>query len=233
MTAAERILEDVDTWIFDLDNTLYSGRFGFFDQVSDRMTVYIAEFLGLGQDQARALQKQYFIEHGTTLNGLMKFHDCDPEEFLAFVHDIDWSPIPENPELARALADLPGRNLIFTNGDQPHAQRAMERLGIAGCFEAVFDIVASGYIPKPDPVVYQALIRHHDIDPGRAIYFEDIARNLKPAKDLGMTTVLVGDEGDAAGDHIDHHTPDLTGWLAALIRSGGASVSTRREGNPR
>ena len=233
MRAAERILGNVDTWIFDLDNTLYSARFGFFDQVTDRMTIYIAEFLGLGQDQARALQKQYYLEHGTTLNGLMKIHDCDPEEFLAFVHDIDWSPIPENPDLARTLEELPGRKLIFTNGDEPHALRAMERLGVAGCFEAVFDIVASGYIPKPDPVVYQALIRRHDIDPARAIYFEDLARNLKPAKDLGMTTVLVGEPSDAAGDHIDHHAPDLAGWLAALLRYGGASVSTRREGIPR
>ncbi len=228
MTAAERILATVDTWIFDLDNTLYSERFGLFDQVSDRMTLFIVEFLGLDRCRARALQKQYFSEHGTTLNGLMKIHDCDPAEFLAFVHDIDWSPIPENPDLARTLAELPGRKLIFTNGDRPHALRAMERLGVAGCFEAVFDIVASDYIPKPDPVVYQALIRHHDIDPGRAIYFEDIARNLEPAKELGMTTVLVGDNEGAAGDHIDHHAPDLAGWLAALIRSGGVSVSTKQ-----
>ena len=220
MTTAERILGTVDTWIFDLDNTLYSARFGFFDQVTDRMTIYIAEFLGLARDQARALQKQYYLEYGTTLNGLMKIHDCDPAEFLAFVHDIDWSPIPENPDLARALRQLPGRKLIFTNGDEPHALRAMERLGVAGCFEAVFDIV-------------QALIQRHDIDPARAIYFEDLARNLKPAKDLGMTTVLVGEPSDAAGDHIDHHTPDLAGWLAALLRSGGASLSTRREGIPR
>ena len=230
MNPAQRILKDVDTWIFDLDNTLYSARFGLFEQVSARMTLFVAEFLGLERDDARTLQRQYFLDFGTTLNGLMKIHDCDPEEFLAFVHDIDWSPVPENPELARTLAALPGRKMIFTNGDEPHARRAMERLGVAGCFDAVFDIVASGFIPKPEPAVYEALVRRYDIDPGRAIYFEDLARNLKPAKDLGMTTVLIGDPEDAAEDFIDHTTPDLARWLAALIRSGDASDSTRREG---
>ncbi len=230
MTPTGHILRNVDTWIFDLDNTLYCDRFGFFDQVTERMTIYITEFLGLAPDKALELQKQYYLEYGTTLNGLMKIHDCDPQDFLAFVHDVDWSPIPENPDLARTLRQLPGRKLIFTNGDRPHARRAMERLGIAGCFEAVFDIVASGYIPKPDPVVYQALVRCHDIDPARSIYFEDLARNLKPAKDLGMTTVLVGEPGEMCGDHIDHHTPDLAGWLAALVRAGSAAVSTESEG---
>ena len=217
MTATDRIIGQVDTWIFDLDNTLYSPHSGLFDQVSERMTLFVAEFLGLERDRARVIQKKYFVEHGTTLNGLMEIHDCDPAEYLAFVHDIDWSPVPENPALARTLARLPGRKLIFTNGDVPHARRAMERLGIAGCFEAVFDIVASGYIPKPDPVVYRTFIDCHAIDPGRAIYFEDIARNLKPAKDLGMTTVLVGDPADTVDAYVDHLTGDLTGWLAALV----------------
>ena len=230
MTPAQRILRNVDTWIFDLDNTLYSDRFGFFDQVTERMTIYIADFLGLSRERARALQKQYYVEYGTTLNGLMKVHDCNPEDFLAFVHDVDWSPIPENPNLARTLGQLPGRKLIFTNGDSPHARRGVERLGLAGCFDAVFDIVASGYIPKPDPVVYQALVRCHSIDPARSIYFEDLARNLKPAKDLGMITVLVGESKSGTDDYIDHHAPDLAGWLSNLVRSGSASISTGEEG---
>ncbi len=226
MTGSIHILERVDTWIFDLDNTLYPARHRVFDQVAERMTLYVAEFLDLEHDKARALQKQYYLEYGTTLNGLMKFHDCDPVEFLAYVHDIDYSPIPESPGLARTLAQLPGRKLIFTNGDTPHARRAMERLGVAECFEAVFDIVASDYVPKPDPSVYRALIERHDIDPVRAIYFEDIARNLRPAKELGMITVWIEgwDErsGDPDVDHIDHRAPELAPWLNSLVaRSTG------------
>ena len=224
MTGSTRILECMDTWIFDLDNTLYPARLRLFDQVSERMTLYVADYLDLEHDRARVLQKQYYLEHGTTLNGMMKLHGCDPEEFLAYVHDIDYSPIPESPELALALDRLPGRKLVFTNGDTPHARRAMERLGVADRFDAVFDIVASGYVPKPEPSVYRALIERHGIDPCRSIYFEDIARNLKPAKDLGMTTVLVEDGDaplrDADRGHVDHRAPELAPWLADLAAAG-------------
>ncbi len=219
MTTPGDLLDRVDTWVFDLDNTLYPARHRLFDQVSLRMTDYVAEFLGLERDSARALQKRYYLEYGTTLSGLMKFHGCDPGEFLAYVHDIDYSPIPETPELARALAELPGRRLVFTNGDVPHARRAMERLGVAHCFEAVFDIVASNYIPKPDPVVYRAMIERHGIDPARTIYFEDIARNLLPAKHLGMTTVWIGEPDGAPADHIDHCAAELLPWLVELTGS--------------
>jgi len=217
-------LASVETWIFDLDNTLYAARHNLFDQVEGRITDYVVELLDLPRDEARTVQKQYFRDHGTTLNGLVKLHDCKPEAFLAYVHDIDYSPIPADPDLDRALHALPGRKLVFTNGDAPHAERAMERLGVAHHFDGVFDIVASDYIPKPEPVVYDVLVAEHDIDPRRAVFFEDIARNLKPAKNLGMITVWIEGESvyaraGADDGHIDHRAEELTPWLIALSRS--------------
>ncbi|MEM7121148.1 MAG: pyrimidine 5'-nucleotidase [Pseudomonadota bacterium] len=218
----------VDTWVFDLDNTLYHARHGLFDQVDVRITNYVARLLEIPHDEARRLQKAYFQSHGTTLNGLVALHECDPEDYLAYVHDIDYTIIPEDPTLDAALDGLPGRKLIFTNGDVPHAERVTERLGIAHHFEGIFDIVASDYIPKPEHVVYESMVSRHAIAPRSAAMFEDIARNLAPAKALGMTTVWVRGESAWASDghrdgHIDHITEDLTPWLvdlsAALARS--------------
>ena len=220
--------DHVDTWVFDLDNTLYHARHGLFDQVDQRITDYVSRALDIPADEARPLQKRYFDEHGTTLNGLVALHDCDPQDYLAYVHDIDYSIIPADPDLDTALAGLPGRKIIFTNGDLPHAERVTERIGIAHHFEAIFDIVASDYIPKPEQVVYDTIIGLHDIEPGRSAMFEDIARNLVPAKALGMTTVWIrGDSAWAAASsddgHIDHIVDELTPWLADLsdtVRGG-------------
>jgi len=214
-------LTRVDTWVFDLDNTLYAARHSLFDQVERRITDYVCEHLTLDREKAREIQKRYFMEHGTTLNGLVTLHDCDPAHYLAYVHDIDYSHIPPDPELDDSLTRLPGRKIVFTNGDVPHAERAMERLGIAHHFDAVFDIVESDYIPKPDPGVYDVFLARHAIDGPRAAMFEDIARNLKPAKERGMTTVWIEGEspyaaGGADDGHIDHRTPELTPWLVAL-----------------
>ncbi len=231
MTAAVRPMsgfDHVDTWVFDLDNTLYHARHGLFDQVDQRITDYVSRALDISRDEARPLQKRYFDEHGTTLNGLIALHDCDPQDYLAYVHDIDYSIVPVDPDLDTALAGLPGRKIIFTNGDVPHAERVTERIGIAHHFEAIFDIVASDYIPKPEQVVYDAIIGRHDIEPGRSAMFEDIARNLAPAKALGMTTVWIrGDSAWAAASsddgHIDHIVDELTPWLIELsgtVRSG-------------
>jgi putative hydrolase of the HAD superfamily len=216
--------DHVDTWVFDLDNTLYHARHGLFDQVDRRITEYVARALQITAEAARPLQKRYFQEHGTTLNGLVALHGCDPDDYLAYVHDIDYSIIPADTDLDAALDALPGRKLIFTNGDVPHAERVTERIGIARHFEGIFDIVASDYIPKPEQVVYDAIVGKHGIEPRSAAMFEDIARNLAPAKALGMTTVWVRGTGDwasaSSGDgHIDHVVDDLTPWLSDLSRA--------------
>jgi putative hydrolase of the HAD superfamily len=218
--------DHVDTWVFDLDNTLYHARHGLFDQVDRRITEYVSRALELSAADAHAVQKRYFQEHGTTLNGLVALHDCDPADYLAYVHDIDYSIIPADPALDAALHGLPGRKLIFTNGDVPHAERVTERIGIAHHFEGIFDIVASAYVPKPEPAVYDSLIVAHLIEPRSAAMFEDIARNLAPAKALGMTTAWVRNDNAwaaASSDdgHIDHVVDDLTPWLGGLVRARG------------
>lgn len=218
-------LRDTGVWIFDLDNTLYPASCNLFAQVDRRIGEFIANHFGIGQDEARTMQKRFFRDHGTTLRGLMVEHDVEPEPFLEYVHAIDVTPVAPSPELAAALDRLPGRKIVYTNGSVRHAENVTARLGIAGCFEAIFGITEADYVPKPDPRPYATLVQRYDIDPGNACMVEDIARNLVPAHAMGMTTVWVKSEADWArpdrggvgtGSHIDHEVDDLVMWLAAL-----------------
>jgi len=218
---ADRGFGHVDTWIFDLDNTLYPASCRLFDQVDRLIGRFIEMELGLDAVAARSLQKRYFREHGTTLAGLMRHHAIDPHEFLDFVHQIDVTPVEPSPALGRALARLPGRKLIYTNGSTTHAARVMERLGVAGHFEAVFDIVASGFVPKPEAESYRRLIERHAIDPRRSALIEDLPKNLVPAAGLGMTTILVATDTDwaaedAIGEHVHHRADELVAWIEGV-----------------
>ena len=209
-------LDHVEAWVFDLDNTLYPASVDLFAQIDRRMKAYIAEALGLAPDAAFALQKRYYHEHGTTLRGLMINHRIDPEAFLDFVHDIDHSVLAPNPRLAAALAALPGRKFVYTNGSARHAERVTDRLGITSLFSGVYDIQASRYVPKPDPASYADFVARHAIAPKHAAMFEDSHRNLRPAAELGMVTVWVRHvEPDPAEDmsHCHFVTEDLLGWL--------------------
>lgn len=226
-------LARAETWIFDLDNTLYPASCNLFHQVDWNITRFVAELLGLPRDEARKIQKDYLRDHGTTMRGLMTHHGVDPREFMDYVHDIDLSPVEPSPRLDAALAALPGRKLIFTNGDVPHAERVMDRLGVRRHFEAVFDIVASDFVPKPRLEVYEKLTRAHDVDPARAVMVEDMPRNLVPAHALGMATVWVRTDSPwaqdlADGDHIHHAVDDLVDWLeeiAGIAAPPGGAVS--------
>lgn len=214
-------LDRIDTWVFDLDNTLYPASCNLFAQVDRRMGEYISGLLGIDYDAARAIQKRFFREYGTTLNGLMQVHGIAPQDYLAYVHDIDLSVVDPNPALAASLDRLEGRKLIYTNGSVAHAERVIDRLGIGDRFEAVIDIVASGFVPKPDPRPYDAMIARHAIDPRRAAMVEDMHGNLAPAHALGMATVWVADFADGAppaapGDHVHHIVADVADWLADL-----------------
>jgi putative hydrolase of the HAD superfamily len=216
-------LAHVDTWIFDLDNTLYPARADLFGHIDRRMTQFVAELLGLERDAAWRLQKDYFLEHGTTLAGLMAEHKVDPHAFLAYVHDIEMDALEANAPLAAAIARLPGRKLVFTNGDKPYALKVLDRLGLGESFEAVHDIHAMDLVPKPDPSAYAGLCRAFDIAPSRALFVEDMARNLKPAKAIGMTTVWV-DNGseqhhDADRTYVDFVTDDITTWLETALET--------------
>ena len=212
---------NTDAWIFDLDNTLYPAHCNLFDQVDRRIGEFVSAALDLDPAEARLLQKRYFRDHGTTLSGLMQNHAIKPEDYLDYVHDIDVSGLPDGSELDRALSRLDGRKLIYTNGSTRHAENVMRQLGVSQHFEAIFDIVASEYRPKPDPAPYAEMVRLHDIDPARTVMIEDIAGNLIPAAALGMATVWVRtrhawSHTDSDGDHVHHAIDDLVEWLEAL-----------------
>ena len=231
--AGDRLLGDIETWIFDLDNTLYPASCRLFDQIHENMTRFIADRLGLSREAALALQKTYFREHGTTLRGLMTVDRIDPDDFLAFVHEIDLSCVPPDPVLVVALAALPGRKIVHTNGSVRHAERLLDHLGIAGSFCGIVDIVAAGYEPKPGLAGYRELLRRHRVTPTTALMIEDMARNLVPAAGLGMTTAWVRNPLDWAaagseGDHIHHVVDDLGSFLWAAASPGPSFPSPAR-----
>ena len=214
-------LRTAETWIFDLDNTLYPASCNLFDQVDRHIGQFIVDFLGVNAESAYRIQKQYFRDYGTSLRGLMIHHNVDPQTFLEFVHAIDVTRVPPSPSLDQALARLPGRKIIFTNGSAKHAENVMARLGVSHHFDAIFDIVAAEYFPKPEAFVYDILVRRHWIDPRKAVMVEDLPKNLLPAHHMGMTTVLVRTDAEwaneaAEGDHVHHVVDDLVGWLSDL-----------------
>ncbi|MEZ5925316.1 MAG: pyrimidine 5'-nucleotidase [Hyphomicrobiaceae bacterium] len=227
-----RSFEAVRTWIFDLDNTLYPSECDLFSQVSARMSHFVADFLKVPVDEARAVQKKYYHEHGTTLAGLMTNHGMAPEPYLDYVHDIDYSPVQPSPELARAIAALPGEKLIFTNGSRRHAERVTDRLGITHLFSGTFDIVDAAFIPKPRVDAYMRFLVQHDVRPETAAMFEDLPQNLEAPAELGMTTVLVkthlvdhpnlieAQSWSTLPDHIHHETSELAAFLSALTGGG-------------
>lgn len=220
---------DISHWIFDLDNTLYPRRCDLFAQIDVKMTSFVSELLDLPRDEARKKQKQYYRDHGTTLQGLMANHGVDPHDFLDVVHDIDYSPVAENSDLKCALDALPGQKLIFTNGDVPHAERTIKALGIKDCFSGIFDIVAADFNPKPAREPYEKFVSSFGVKPEKAVMFEDLPRNLLVPKEMGMQTVLVVDhEYNAKADeaweaegkddrHIDHVADELHSFLQKVI----------------
>jgi putative hydrolase of the HAD superfamily len=212
-------------WVFDLDNTLYPASSSLFPQIHDRMQLFIAQTLNLDLEAALRLQKKYYREYGTTLRGLMQENGLAPDDFLAFVHDIDCTVLAPDPRLDAVLSRLPGRKLIFTNGSANHAENVLRQLGVRHHFTVVFDIKAADYLPKPAIESYRRLVADFAIDPARAVMFEDLARNLTAARELGMTTVWVrqDDHPDGPDAHevsptgVDHITDDLVAWLESRL----------------
>ncbi len=230
---AVRGFKHIDTWVFDLDNTLYPHHLNLWQQVDERIRDYIVDFLKISRDEAFRLQKDYYRRYGTTMRGLMEEHGLEPDQFLEIVHQIDHSPLQPDPALGAAIGKLRGRKFILTNGTRHHADAVMRRLGIEQHFDDVFDIRAAELEPKPRPLVYERFLAHHQVDPTRAAIFEDLARNLEVPHALGMTTVLVVPEGarvvlreewELAGReaaHVDHVTDDLAGFLRGLAAVRG------------
>jgi putative hydrolase of the HAD superfamily len=214
-------LARIDSWIFDLDNTLYPASAQLFSQIDARMGAYIQRLLDVDEAEAWRVQKGFFHSHGMTLPGLMAHHGVDPHEFLADVHDVDIDVVEPHPELADLIARLPGRKFVFTNADAPYAARVLARLGLSDSFDALHDIHALGYVPKPQLPAYASMCAEHGIDPARAVFVEDMARNLAPAKAIGMTTVWI-DNGSEQGpdesrDHIDYIIKDVASWLTGVV----------------
>ena len=219
----------VETWVFDLDNTLYPHHLNLWQQVDDRIRAFIADYLKVPPDQAFRIQKDYYKRYGTTMRGLMTEHGLDPDVYLDFVHRIDHSPLEPNPALGAALARLPGRKLILTNGTRAHAEAVMARLAVREHFEDVFDITAAELEPKPSAKTYERFLARHAVAAPRAAMFEDLARNLEAPHALGMTTVLVVPDGDREivredwelegrdAGHVDHVTANLVGFIEGLI----------------
>jgi putative hydrolase of the HAD superfamily len=217
----------VNTWVFDLDNTLYPPHSDLWPQIDQRIALYLCEMFGIDGLSARALQKHWYSRYGTTLKALMDEYDIDAEEFLSFAHQIDRSRLEPRPLLSDAIGDLPGRKLIFTNGSRQHALDTARALGIERHFEAVFDIAEAGFEPKPRMTAYRRFLDRHGVDPQRSAMFEDLEKNLQAPHELGMTTVLVVPSGpdphredwerkQVAGRHVDWVTADLPGFLADL-----------------
>jgi putative hydrolase of the HAD superfamily len=230
ISPAPRSLRHVTNWVFDLDNTLYPRECNLFAQIDSLITTYMMGVSQLPFEEARTLQKAYYRDFGTTLNGLMQRHSVDPDHFLKTVHAIDYSPVPADPALIEVIRALPGRKFIFTNGDIGHARAVLGRLGeCAGLFDDIFDIRAMNYRPKPWPEAYDAFLAAHGIDATQSAMFDDLEKNLLVPHEIGMTTVQViasaaymheqveaWELKQTGGPHVHHVTADLVGFLREL-----------------
>ena len=213
----------IDTWIFDLDNTLYSADSGIFQQVEKLMRKFIVEHLKVNINEAKNIQRRYYKQHGTTLRGLMDNHGIDPDFFLDSVHDLDYSIINPNKKLNKALLNLKGRKIIYTNANRKHADMVLDRLEITDMFEEIIDIKMMDYIPKPEIEPYKEIINKFNISPDSTIMFDDIAKNLVPASMLGFITVWIdlgyenfSDDVANSKDYLNYKTSDLPNWLSKV-----------------
>jgi putative hydrolase of the HAD superfamily len=211
-----RGFDHINTWVFDLDNTLYPASCRLFDQMHVRMSDFIIQEFGVNEIEAKRRRSEYYIKYGTTLRGLMVEHDMQPDAFLDYVHQIDYSAVAHSVELKNALANLPGRKLIFTNGTTGHAKRVLKRLGIEDSFDGIFDIVDSDYIPKPDRKPYDKFAALYNIDTSLAAMFEDIDLNLEAPHDMGMTTVLITENQRHDAPYVHHTTNNIAEFLKGV-----------------
>ena len=216
-----KIFNSIKYWIFDLDNTLYSGQTKVFEQVDKKMSKYISDKLNIDLKEAKKIQKDYFYQYSTTLNGMIKNHKINPEEFLEFVHDVDIDFLEKDLRLAEEIKKLDGKKIIFTNGSKKHALNVTKKIGIDKLFDGIFDIVSADYVPKPSIEPYKKLVEEHKIDPKLSVLVEDIARNLKPAYEMGMKTVWIENDEPWAkkfsdSDFVNYKTNNLSEFLKKI-----------------
>ncbi|MCK0166016.1 pyrimidine 5'-nucleotidase [Jannaschia sp. S6380] len=211
--------DHITTWIFDLDETLYPPSAPLFPQIEARMVAWIVRVLGVSKAEADRLRARWWHDHGTTLAGLMREHGHDPVPFLADVHDIDMSVLTPDAALRRAIADLPGRRIIYTNGTAPYAENVLAARGLGGIWDAIYGVEHAGHAPKPDHAAFARVFALDGLDPACAAMFEDSARNLAVPSAMGVTTVHVAPFRDPA-PHVHHHAPDLTAFLRGIVTPG-------------
>ncbi len=212
--------EKINTWIFDLDNTLYSADSGIFQQVHKLMGEFISKNLNMDMPEAKKLQAKYYKQHGTTLRGLMDNHGIDPDYFLDEVHRLDYSIVGSNKLLNNELQKLKGRKIIYTNANEKHAIDVLKRIDLENFFDEIFDIKMANYIPKPELAPYQQIIDLFTINPDSSAMFDDIAKNLVPAKKVKFTSVWIdagyenfSDDIAASKKYLDFQTRDLSLFL--------------------
>ncbi len=208
--------QHVNTWVFDLDNTLYPPSARLFDQIEVLMTNYVMDALGVSRAKASHLRNHYWKTYGTTLAGLMREHDVDPGPYLDSVHDISLDHLDHDPALRQEITRLPGRKVIYTNGPQVHAERVTEARGLGGIFDAVYGVEHAGFLPKPERAAFEEVFELDGINPTTGAMFEDEARNLHAPHAMGMKCVLVGPDRGQDHDHIHHQTEDLAGFLSQI-----------------
>ena len=216
-------IDQINDWVFDLDNTIYPAKSNLFVRVAVRITAFVAQHFKVPEDEARVIQKDLFQRYGTTMRGLMVEQGLTPEEYLHFVHDIDVSDLPHETELDAMIGALPGRKHIFTNGTVPHAENILNAYGIRHHFDQIFDIVGADYVPKPEKQAFDRFMQVTSIDPAGAVMIEDMARNLEPAHHLGMRTVWLASDIDWAArgadeDYVHFVADDLKAFLSALAK---------------
>ncbi len=214
--------------ILDLDDTLYPRRSGLMDLISERIGRYMVERLGFPPEQAEALRQRYYAQYGTTLRGLMEEYHIDPEDYLAYVHDVPLEDyLQPDPALDAMLARIPLTKVIFTNASEEHACRVLERLRVAHHFPIILDVRRLDYCNKPDPEAYRRILQHLRAQGPECVFVDDSPRNLRPARALGMITILV--DGDAT-DGVDFHVPNILGIEPVILRLVQERNGDREEG---
>ena len=210
-----------ENWIFDLDNTVYDIKLALFSKISSRITEYIIRALSITREEANLVRSNMYKKYGLTLTGLMREYGIAPDEYLDYIHDVSHPELKYDEHLKLNLSNLAGRKFIYTNASKDHAKNILSAMGIATEFEKILDIKATGYLPKPDPKSYAIMLKSFDISAneiGNSIFIEDTAKNLKPAKLLGLKTVWIENDFNLQdyrqhSGSVDYKYSDLNSFL--------------------
>ena len=206
---------EIDCWIFDLDNTLYPASTDLFSQINVKMSNYIMNLLDVDKIAADKMRAEYWKKYGTSLAGLMQNHKVDPEDFLRFVHDIDFSVLTKDSKLLNALNKLPGRKLVYTNGTVPYACEVLKYRGLLDAFDEIYGIEDADYVPKPFTRAFEIIFLKASIVHNRSVMFEDEVRNLEVPFKLGLKTILVSDI-QSKKEYVTHSVKNLSDFLRQI-----------------